>query len=131
MMSVHRCATGWQSAIVGLVILAMVGPGGSVRALAQEAPAAEATETVSTTDLVAALPPGTTILQISEGDLRGRGTNDVAAMVSRSAKELPAPVVLLRDADGPHLTWLADLTTDERSASASGTVEIVDLNGEG
>src|SRR4051794_7136102 len=122
----------WRIVLAGLLLLVIVGAGGARGAIAQEArPGGSPEVDDSAAILLDSLPAGTTILQTSEGDVRARGADDVSAMVRRPGDAGPVPVLVLRDGDARQVIWLADLTDEKRAAHEGGTVEIVELNGEG
>jgi hypothetical protein len=137
-----RRGQGWRVTLAGLALLLTCGAGGARGAVAQDArPDGSPDAADSATILLDSLLAGTAILQTSEGnlrgddlrgdDLRGGSADDVAAMVRRPGDAVPVPVLVLRVGDARSVIWLADLTAEKRAAHEGGTVEIVELNGEG
>jgi len=83
-------------------------------------------------ELEAVLPPSSEIVRVADGDLRGTGANDVAAIIRRRDEGFvnTTAAIFRRSGGRVELTWLDDLL-DERILVTDGKIVIADVNAEG
>jgi hypothetical protein len=79
------------------------------------------------------LPPGATLMQTADGDLRGAGLRDQAVLVNRSGRftSLEPYVVLAGPAGLERAVPMASYVGDEYLGAVGGTMRVADVNGDG